>query len=413
VAGERIRCLALALCLVGGTAVADLDPRRAPEWQRACDGGDAAACGHLGALYEQGLGVVRDLARARALHEKACTGGYWFSCHNLIVLGDDVGRRVLADDGRRGCERGSPWSCDQLALFTSDKAESRRAFERGCDGDWGPSCYSLSLSMVSRDPARARALRQKACKLGNPNACQNERAQSTVEVSRPALEQKCARGAARACHDLAQLTDGNGTPLVGDKRRAELELRACAGHIAPGCYEAGRHERGAKRLERLSRACDGDVADACRDLAIDRSSGGSGIAEDQVEAARLHRAGCDGGSAQSCLYLGQMLARGEGVPRDAARARELYRLACARGNSDACAGCVGHAGELTSFEDALAGLEQLRARCQADRVECIDLNAATRELRADGALVARLEQACANKRPAACQARALLEAPPP
>ena len=44
-------------------------------YQKACDGGDAAACNNLGVMYYDGAGVPQDYTRAASLYEQACDGG--------------------------------------------------------------------------------------------------------------------------------------------------------------------------------------------------------------------------------------------------------------------------------------------------------------------------------------------------
>ncbi len=56
------------------------------KFAKACEGGEAAACSNLALIYEQGLGVARDLRRAFALHQKACDGGFKSSCEHLPPL---------------------------------------------------------------------------------------------------------------------------------------------------------------------------------------------------------------------------------------------------------------------------------------------------------------------------------------
>jgi len=53
---------------------------------QACDGGEAVGCSNLALIYEQGLGVARDLRHALALHKKACDGGLKSSCERLKTL---------------------------------------------------------------------------------------------------------------------------------------------------------------------------------------------------------------------------------------------------------------------------------------------------------------------------------------
>ena len=46
----------------------------------ACDKDAFEACGELGALYTQGLGVKKDAAKAKELFKKACDGGDKAGC---------------------------------------------------------------------------------------------------------------------------------------------------------------------------------------------------------------------------------------------------------------------------------------------------------------------------------------------
>ena len=61
-------------------------PGLAPQaLQTACSGGDMQACNNLGAAYESGTGVARDLARAASLYDRACAFGEPSGCLNLAV----------------------------------------------------------------------------------------------------------------------------------------------------------------------------------------------------------------------------------------------------------------------------------------------------------------------------------------
>ncbi|MBW8876109.1 MAG: SEL1-like repeat protein [Acidobacteria bacterium] len=42
---------------------------------RACRDGEAAACHHLGTIYDDGVGVPSDRVRAASYYRKACAGG--------------------------------------------------------------------------------------------------------------------------------------------------------------------------------------------------------------------------------------------------------------------------------------------------------------------------------------------------
>jgi hypothetical protein len=52
-------------------------------FQRACEGGEVAACANLGLMYQSGRGVPRDEARAAALLRAACDRGFGEACQAL------------------------------------------------------------------------------------------------------------------------------------------------------------------------------------------------------------------------------------------------------------------------------------------------------------------------------------------
>ena len=59
---------------------------RFAEYKKGCESGDQKACSSLGTLYAAGLGVEKDYAKAKQLHEDACNKGEPVGCFNLAVL---------------------------------------------------------------------------------------------------------------------------------------------------------------------------------------------------------------------------------------------------------------------------------------------------------------------------------------
>lgn len=121
----------------------------------ACGHGHLPGCKTLGWLYENGRGVGRDFARARALYGRACDGGEFSACKSLGLLldtgqGGAIDRRRAAALYQRACDAGELDACNNLAnLYV------------GGDG-------------VTRDLARAAALYDRVCAAShNPRACGN------------------------------------------------------------------------------------------------------------------------------------------------------------------------------------------------------------------------------------------------
>lgn len=125
--------------------------------------------------------------------------------------------------------------------------------------------------------------------------------------SAPALEQRCQRGHAVACYDLAALNE-RGRGVRRDVVRAlSLYALACDLGDPAGCH------RLATLLEK-----------------------GDDVPEDQARARVIYRRGCDAGSSSSCSNLGVIYAKGEGVDADATLARDLFGRGCALGDPLAC-----------------------------------------------------------------------------
>ena len=88
-------------------------------YSQACNGGNAAGCGCLGTLYENGTGVAQNYPRALTLYSKACDGGVGAGCSdagNLYRLGHGAAQdlnkaRQLFTEG---CKMGLPYICDEL-----------------------------------------------------------------------------------------------------------------------------------------------------------------------------------------------------------------------------------------------------------------------------------------------------------
>lgn len=70
--------------------------------KKACDGGNMKGCNVPGNLYldpYSGLGM--DKKQAKALYEKACTGGYTNACTNLRELKEEMATAPEEDDNAK------------------------------------------------------------------------------------------------------------------------------------------------------------------------------------------------------------------------------------------------------------------------------------------------------------------------
>jgi hypothetical protein len=227
----------------------------ADECSRRCDKDDAPSCTEIGRRFLAGDGVDADKALAKQAFDRACAKRQPHACYQLVAGWDDDA------------------SLAHLGI--------------ACDGDVGDGCAELALRYVegtgvAADPAKGRALAEKACKLTSQIGC-----------NRLGL----------------YLMDGIG----GDKD-------------LPRAAELSRH------------ACDADLGTACARLG-EMYDGGLGVAKDQVTARKLYQRACDLGS--HCNNLGVMYARGEGGAKDLPKSMAAYEKEC--DDTDEGMGCVNRA----------------------------------------------------------------------
>ncbi|MGC1498039.1 MAG: tetratricopeptide repeat protein, partial [Sulfitobacter sp.] len=74
-------------CANTAFAIQEIKPAEASLlWAKACDKGDATSCSNLGIMYQNGVGVGQDEARAAELYQVACTVGNIAGCSNLGIM---------------------------------------------------------------------------------------------------------------------------------------------------------------------------------------------------------------------------------------------------------------------------------------------------------------------------------------
>jgi hypothetical protein len=130
-----------------------------PLLEKACNGGEMAACVTLGAVYDPYGGLSEDndnFAMARSLYLKGCDSGVMRGCARLgftYQFGPESKRDLNVANRlfQKACDGGDSWGCNGLGVL----------YEYG-EG-------------VIRDIPKARALYQKACLDGLDIACDNLR----------------------------------------------------------------------------------------------------------------------------------------------------------------------------------------------------------------------------------------------
>src|SRR5262249_39654002 len=143
--GDAKGCLGL-----GGHLRAELKPGKASDagaktaaaFQKACDGGAAAACTALGEMHYQGLGIAKHPAAAVPLLEKGCEGGDDPGCNDAgIALNDKGDHAGAAKYFERVCNAKSSLGCVGLGFQARDgkgrsvdKARAKELFQKACSG---------------------------------------------------------------------------------------------------------------------------------------------------------------------------------------------------------------------------------------------------------------------------------------
>lgn len=142
-------CGRLGFALAWGPPPNDVNAARR-YLKRACAAGQQTYCSYLGNLYEAG-GDIGDAARARGLHERACEHSNVLGCVNL-------GRMFQRGLG-----------------VEKDLSRARKLFAAACDASpsaqAGYGCAMLAQLVVEEDRSAALELSTKACRLENALGC--------------------------------------------------------------------------------------------------------------------------------------------------------------------------------------------------------------------------------------------------
>ncbi len=170
-----------------GEKTGELRPGTAAEivkQARRCDGGDAHACADLGARYQRGDGVPKNLDYATGLWAETCREGAGLACHSLALVfeagGTDAGAvtKLMVE----GCDLGWSPACGQATrrLYNDDERPDNgtmvRTARRGCEADDVDSCLILGILLahgveVPLDLPQARRVLMQACSAGKEAAC--------------------------------------------------------------------------------------------------------------------------------------------------------------------------------------------------------------------------------------------------
>ena len=153
-------------------------------FHQACIQGEPKGCSEQGLLYQDGLGVPRNLERAKGLYRESCEAGAARGCSrlgSLYLRGVGVERdpeQALAYS-QQGCDRGDAMGCANLGLMhergdglPKDTKQASMLYARACSADLGFGCTRLGALYArgegpSPDPRLALIYSKKGCSLGD------------------------------------------------------------------------------------------------------------------------------------------------------------------------------------------------------------------------------------------------------
>lgn len=339
-----------------------------PLMTKACDGGDAAGCGSLGLMYQNGQGVTRDEFKAVSLYRKACDNGNARGCTDLgwmTELGRGAGKdpKTAVSLYRKACDAKDPMGCEHLGVMylngngvTKSQEQAVALARKSCDGGYARGCHDLgwvyeSGTGVKQDYSQAIVLNRKACDDGDSMGCNSlglyyAGGKGIAQDNDQAVtfyRQACDGKLPVACANLGWMYQ-NGKGVAQDAVQAvTLYRQACDGGYAAGCGSLGmayangngigKDDTQAVSLYR--RACDGNDMIGCNWLGFMYLEG-RGVAQDEKQAVVFSRKACDGGNKMGCSNLGWLYENGKGVEKNQQTAIKLYHQACDAGVDDGC-----------------------------------------------------------------------------
>ena len=279
-------------CAKKGAADAYLcAPHDVEDCAKQCDKGSAGSCRNLAVAYEQGRNTDKDLRKARDLFVKACDLG---SLH--------------------ACSYGALYFEQGFVNGEKDPARGKAMKEKACDGGFGRGCWSLGFRMVDKDAEGARKLYERGCNLGDRVSCdylarlylEGRHMAKDVEKGIEVLERVCNAKSVHHCIRLAYLYDSEKSAVHDVEKATDAWRRACHFHNGPG------HNN-------------------CTELAR-RFREGIGVTKDLLKAKEYYERSCDLADShpgvEACFALGTMYEDGNGVEKNKATASKYWSKIC-------------------------------------------------------------------------------------
>ena len=345
------------------------DYAEAARWfRKAAEQGNALAQNKLGFMYDKGQGVPQDMAEAVKWYRKAADRGDADAQFNLGFM-YDKGQGVQQDYTeaikwfRKSADQGGAKAQGSLGLryvkgqgVPQDDAEAAKWFRKAADqGDVHAQRF-LGLMYekgrgVQHDDAEAVKWFRKAADQGNAAAQTKLGLKYVKGQGVPQDDSEAAKWFRKAADQGDADAQGNlgimyerGEGVPQDDAEAMKWYRKAAdqglGYAQRKLTFIDDRQARAEELKELKwRAEQGNIR-AQLDLGL-MYVRGSGVPQDDAEAAKWFRKAADQGNAYAQGNLGFMYANGQGVPQDYAEAVKWYHKAADQGDAIA-QGSLGH-----------------------------------------------------------------------
>lgn len=165
---------------------------------------------------------------------------------------------------------------------------------------------------------------------------------TATDMQRKQFKEDCENGNSVSCHNMGLMYAHGDGVSKNDTKALEFYTKACEKNYFTSCssaallYEESQSVKiDMKKAFRLyTKACGGQDAFACHNLAVYYS-------KKETEAMQnisiaLYDKACNGGYAESCIYLGRLYRDSRKVARNYEKAKEKFDLACEQNNYLGC-----------------------------------------------------------------------------
>lgn len=228
--------------------------------------------------------------------------------------------RAAAELLHAACTLGSAGGCNDAGVAylewqgVSDRSKALHLLEKGCQYDHPMSCANWGTALQNDRPLEASKAFSRGCDLGSPLACSSlggvlldSNDAANHKQANEKLTMACEHDLAIACTNLGYQYMQGRGVTADEAKGVDYYGRACKLNSGLGCVLLGHTY----------------VRDGSR-------------ARDPVKALGLYRKACELKQPLGCHFAGTMLLGNGGVPTDDKTARQYLARACDDGHAESC-----------------------------------------------------------------------------